>query len=137
MALDDAEVKGGIADEGELCLGFHAVAFMQNELELLLVDGSGRQQSGFHTPTEPLGHGTFNMTEMLDALLLRMGIALVGSIAQSDYCHQRFTVKHLVLVGLLLVGQAPRSPEFAIREARISAFAMRNKIRYLRINMTR
>ena len=77
------------------------------------------------------------MAEMLNALLLRMGIALVGTITQSDYCHQRFTVKHLVLVGLLLVGQAPRSPEFAIREARISAFAMRNKIRYLRINMTR
>ena len=42
MALDDAKVKGGVADEGELCLGFHAVAFMQDEFKLLLVDGSGR-----------------------------------------------------------------------------------------------
>ena len=41
MALDNAEVEGGVADERELRLGLHAVTFMQDELELLLVDGRG------------------------------------------------------------------------------------------------
>ncbi len=106
MAFGDAEVEGRIADERELRLSFHTVALMQDELEFLLVDGSGRQQSGFHSPTEPFGHGTFNTAKMLNALLLRMGIALVDTISQGNNCHQRFTVKHLILVGLLLVGQA-------------------------------
>ena len=42
MTINDAEVEGGVTDEAELCLGFHAVAFMHDELKLLLVDGSGR-----------------------------------------------------------------------------------------------
>ena len=103
MALDNAEVKGSIADERELSLGLHAIAFMQDELELLLVDGSGRQQSGFHAPAEPFGHGTFDMAEMLDVLLLWMGSALSGTITQRDYGHKRLTIKHLILFGLLLV----------------------------------
>ena len=80
MTLNDAEVKGGVADERELCLGLHAVAFLKDELELLLVDSRGCQQSGFHTPTEPLGHDTIDVAEMFDTLLLRMSLALVGTI---------------------------------------------------------
>ena len=85
MAFGDAKVEGRIADERELRLGFHTVALMQHELELLLVDGSRCQQSGFHSPAEPFGHGTFDTAKMLDALLLRMGIALVGTITQCDH----------------------------------------------------
>ena len=80
MALGDAKVKGSIADERELRLGFHLVAIVKDELELLLVDSRGCQQSGFHAPTEPFGHGSFDTTEMLDAFFLRMGIALIGAI---------------------------------------------------------
>ena len=42
MTLGDAEVEGGVADEGELRLGLHAVALVKDKLEFLLVDGSGR-----------------------------------------------------------------------------------------------
>ena len=80
MTFNDAKVEGSVTDEGELRLGLHAIALMQDELELLLVDSSGRQQCGFHTPAEPLRHGTFDVAEMLDALLLWMGSAFSSTI---------------------------------------------------------
>ena len=80
MTLNDAKVEGSVTDEGELRLGLHAVALVKDKLEFLLVDGSRRQQCGFHTPAEPLMHGTFDVAEMLDALLLWMGSAFSGTI---------------------------------------------------------
>ena len=58
MAFGDAEVDGRVAvEQGKTGAGFHFVAVMKDEKKLLLVDGCGCQQGGFHATVEPVGEG--------------------------------------------------------------------------------
>ena len=84
MVLGNAKVKVRIADERKLGLSLHAVAFMQNELELLLVDCRGSQKRRFNAFLEPFRHGILGLGDILKGLFLRVWLALRRAIAERD-----------------------------------------------------
>ena len=82
MVLHDAQIDVGISDYGEQRLGFDSAVLMQDELELLLVDGRRCQQGCLHSSHKPSGYISLRFEESFYRPE-RMLHALGGSIAQS------------------------------------------------------
>ena len=53
MVFDDTEIKMGIADKGEFSLGLYALVSVEDEDELLLINGGRCQECRFNSFDEP------------------------------------------------------------------------------------
>ena len=84
MTLNDTEIKMGVADEGEFSLGLYALVCVEDEGELLLVNGGGCQECRFYSFDKPFRKRLVGFVNryVLDRFLLRVLHALRCSVAQ-------------------------------------------------------
>ena len=92
VAFGDAEIDGGVAgEEGEAFPRLHLVTVVEDEGELLLVDGGGSHQGGFHSAHEPLGESlpvvgcATVFRHVGDGPSLRMRHPLRGTVAERHH----------------------------------------------------
>ena len=102
MAFDNAKVELRITCHGKQGARFNFVSIPQDELELLLVDGSRSQQGGFQTGFEPGRHFPVSIVEFIHGFQ-RMLDTLVRTVTERYLTMDNIPLPQLESTGNLLI----------------------------------